>query len=168
VRNAGESDVRVDSAVIFPEGTTPDSAFRITNELDEIITPGSTDQLGVRLYASDTGTYRATVRIYTNATPSMVEASLIGVVTPVVSVDEGTGAPSIVIAPNPTSDIVRVELQRPATITLVDLNGQNVGSWTSAETGPFSIDLSRHANGRYTLMIVQGDLISHHALTITR
>lgn len=168
VNNVGESDVRVDSVVITMEGSTPDSAFRITNMLDDVITSEAMDQLGVRMYATDTGSYRATVKIYSNATPNMIQATLVGTVTPVVSVDEDGRTPSIVIAPNPTSDIVRIELQQPATISLVDLNGQQLGTWTSTETGSFSIDLSRYASGRYSLVIVYSEHVSHHTLTITR
>lgn len=168
VRNTGESDVRVDSAVVIMEGTTPDSAFRITNELDATITPGATDQLGVRLYASDTGSYRATVKIYTNATPSMVQATLTGTVTPVVSVDEEDGQPSIVIAPNPTSDNVTVQLQQPARITIVDMSGRLLSTWSAEQSGPFSIDLSAFSSGTYMMIVEQGTMISNNTITITR
>lgn len=168
VKSTGESAVQIDSVTLTMNGTTPDSAFRITSPLDQIIAPGSTDQLGIRLYATDEGNYSATVKIYSNASTPVQTATLTAVVTPVVSVNEETGVANVIVAPNPASYQVKIMLDDRGTISLIDLNGRIVGSWQAAEAGAFPLDLSAFSVGTYTLVLTQGEHISRHTLSIIR
>jgi len=169
VTSTGESDVRIDSVTITPVGATPDSAFRITNALDAIIAPGSSDQLGVRMYATTPGNYEATCRIYTNGNPAVLQATLKGVVVePVNSVAEDLLEQAVSMAPNPASTHATIALPVGATVTVTDLQGRPMGTWRSAESGSLQLDVSAFATGAYVVTVSNGPTTIHRLLSISR
>ena len=168
VRSIGESDVIVDSVTIEMKGATPDSAFQITIPLDDVIIAGTSDQLGVRLYATVPGPYEALVKIYTNATPPVLEATLIGFAVTPVSVQEDRLAENVSVSPNPASGQFYVEMMMPGTVTMLNTAGQHMGIWTADAAGILSIDASAFASGSYSLVITQGAAVTHRTLHIVR
>ena len=153
VRSVGESDVFIDSVVITTMGATPDSAFRITIPLDDVIQAGSADQMAIRCYGTDLGRYDAIVTVYTNATPPTVTATLTAFIESTVSVNEELLNEGFVIAPNPASNTFLVTLPIAAEISLVDLSGRVIGTWNHTDPGTFNLDVSTHPVGSYTMVI---------------
>lgn len=154
VTSTGESDVFIDSVVVTALGSTPADAFRVTTKLDPVIPAGSADQLGIRCYATDLGSYEAIVTIYTNATPPTVTANLTAfVIEKPVSVQEELVDERFTVAPNPATNSFLVTIPVPAQISLVDLSGRTVGVWNQTESGTYNINVSAQAPGSYTMVI---------------
>lgn len=152
VESIGESNVTLQSVTIAPHGSTPADAYRVVNALDSIILAGASDNLGVRLYATDTGIYNATVTIVSDATPSTTVIELVGVVTPAVSVAE-LKVDLVAVFPNPAAEYATVVLPQSASIALYNLEGIRVRNYGTTEAGKQLLSLAGLATGRYTLVI---------------
>ena len=169
VSSTGESDVIIDSVVVQQLGDTPDSAYRVTVDIDQIIAPGTSDNLGIRLYTTTPGEYRGRVTIYSNATPPTVQADLIGYAIEVVSVDEDeVFVGGFTIAPNPASDVVNLTLPVPAAVNIVDMNGAVVISLGGVDAGAQVIDIKTLSAGAYSIVITQGSSIHSIPLRVIR
>ena len=168
VNSTGESDVIVDSVTVTMVGETPDSAFRITFPLDDVIPAGSSDQVGIRVYGTTAGNYEAKVRIYTNAQTPMIEATLIAVVVDPVSVEEEMLATGARIAPNPASTSLRVDVPITSTITLVNQLGQTMRIWENVQPGSFEATVAGYPTGAYQLVFTSGDAVRSIPVQIIR
>ena len=169
VTNVGEADVTVDSVVITNLSATPDSAFRITGELDQIIIAGKNKQMAVRCYGTDTGKYEAIVTIYTNATPPTLTANLVAyVVDPPVSVEEELLVTGVSIAPNPTSDEYTITLPLPARITMVNVVGQPVQQWVNKASGTMQLNVKGLPAGTYSLVVQSANAVRTVPVIIQR
>jgi len=168
VNSTGESDVIVDSVTITMVGETPDSAFRILLPLDEVIPAGTSDQIGIRVYATTPGNYEAKVRIYTNAQTPMIEATLVAVIVEPTSVEEELLASGARIAPNPAASTLRVEVPVTSTITLVNQLGQTMQTWDRVQPGTFEASVAGYPTGAYQLVFASGDAVRSIPLQIVR
>ncbi|MBN9398592.1 MAG: S8 family serine peptidase ['Candidatus Kapabacteria' thiocyanatum] len=170
IHSSGESAVRIDSTVISIENGPADGLVVAVGP-GSIIEPGASKQVGVRLTASDTGTYRGTLRIFSNAAAPIISIPVTGRVQAAVSVEEDAVAGIISVAPNPAADVVTIRTGIGATLTLqlVDTRGaivRNVRS--SAADGHHRLDVSDLAPGMYRLVITGGPSIRTVPLVLTR
>ncbi len=168
VNSTGESDVIVDSVTVTMVGETPDSAFRITFPLDDVIPAGSSDQVGIRVYGTTAGNYEAKVRIYTNAQTPVLEATLIAVVVDPVSVEEEMLASGARVAPNPASTSLRVDVPITSTITLVNQLGQTMRIWENVQPGSFEASVAGYPTGAYQLVFTSGGAVKSIPVQIVR
>ena len=167
VNSTGESDVVVDSVVIVPKGTTPTDAFRITIPIDDVIYAGTSDQMGVRVYATTPGLYEADLVIYTNATPAVLTITMRAVVPDPVSVNEDAVLAGE-LYPNPARDVVSVDAPAGATIMLVGTNGMVVSQTTTAAGGTCSINTAQVPAGSYVVRIATATEVRILPLRIVR
>lgn len=170
IHSSGESAVRIDSTVISIENGPADGLVVAVGP-GSIIEPGASKQVGVRLTASDTGTYRGTLRIFSNAAAPIISIPVTGRVQAAVSVEEDAVTGIISVAPNPAADVVTIRTGIGATLTLqlVDTRGaivRNVRS--SAADGHHRLDVSDLAPGMYRLVITGGPSIRTVPLVLTR
>lgn len=159
VRGAGTGTATIDSIIVIPGTGVLDTAFKITNTPNRTVESGNTSQITVRFSAPNPGTYTATLRIVSNATPAVLTVPMTAVVSgPVSVVDEGAMA-AIEVMPNPVSDVCHVTLpgDRDLTVQIVDAAGH------VAATQPFlpgitkaSLDIGGLASGSYQV-VVRGD-----------
>jgi hypothetical protein len=167
VNSTGESDVVVDSVVIVPKGTTPTDAFRITIPIDDVIYAGTSDQMGVRVYATTPGLYEADLVIYTNATPAVLTITMRAVVPDPVSVNEDAVLAGE-LYPNPARDVVSVDAPAGATIMLVGTNGMVVSHTTTAAGGTCSINTAQVPAGSYVVRVATATEVRTLPLRIVR
>lgn len=157
VESTGESDASILSVNLVPEGSTPSDAFRIVSELSSVIPAGGSDNLGVRLYATDTGTYRATATITSNANPGgTLVVSLIGYVSPATGVEDGTIENVIALFPNPSRGNSTLVLPAAATVSVVSVTGQRVRSYGLLAAGANQISVEGLSEGMYTIVVEEG------------
>lgn len=155
LNSTGESDIAVDSIVILPKGNTPADAFRITIPLDDVIYAGTSDQMGVRVYATTPGMYEADLVIYTNATPAVLTITMRAFVPNPVSVTEQLDAVRGLF-PNPARDEVSVLAPVGATIALIGTDGHIAHQTTSSHGGVVSISTAQLPAGSYVVRVSTG------------
>lgn len=170
IHSSGESAVRIDSTVVSIENG-PVDGFVVAVGPGSIIEPGTSKQVGVRLTASDTGTYRGTLRIFSNAAAPIISIPVTGRVQAAVSVEEDAVAGIISVAPNPAADVVtiRTGIGAMLTLQLIDARGSIVRNVNStAADGNHRLDVSDLAPGMYRLVITGGPSIRTVPLVLTR
>ena len=171
IRSTGTGTATIDSIRIIPSAGVSDTAFKITNTPSLTIESGSSSQITVRFSATDPGTYTATLRVVTNATPSVITVPLTAVVqTPVSVLDEGAMA-AVDVMPNPTADVCSVSLpgDRDVTVLIMDAAGHVVTVRQIASgTTKASIDVSELASGAYHVMVQGEGLAKSIPLVIVR
>lgn len=154
VESTGESSVAITSRTLTPDASTPADAFRIVTEIDSIIEAGSSDNLGVRLYATTVGAYSATVTFTTNAqTNSTLSCLLKATVQEPVSVNDFTVSHTVRLYPNPSSSELMVELPADATLDMYNVNGELVAQLGSYQAGNQSLSVASLIPGTYQLRI---------------
>jgi hypothetical protein len=163
----GDADVIITSVVLEHLGTTPDSSFRITVPLDQVIPSGTSDNLGIRCYGTTAGVYTGKVTITSNATQPKIVADLRAVVVEPTSVQEGDAAAEIRLSPNPTATTVSIMVPRSASLMIVDNQGRQVLSMT-LPAGESAVDVSSLPSGSYTVVVTEDRLISTLPLSILR
>jgi photosystem II stability/assembly factor-like uncharacterized protein len=167
VESSGESDVNVDSVVITSDAGTPADAFRIAIALDDVVEAGTTDQIAVRVYGTDTGTYSATLKIYSNSTPPVTSTKLIARVQFATSVDE-LNEFNISISPNPAFDAVTVISEADGTLGISDLTGRLMNEWDIKGGLPLTISVADKPSGTYLLVVTSRDKRAAYPLHIIK
>ncbi|MBU3740968.1 MAG: T9SS type A sorting domain-containing protein [Candidatus Kapabacteria bacterium] len=171
VRSTGTGTATIDSIRIIPSSGVSDTAFKVTNTPSTTIESGSSSQITIRFSATDPGMYTATLRVVSNATPSVITVPLTAVVsTPVSVLDEGA-MEAVGVMPNPTSDrlLVRLPGDRAATLTLIDVQGRTmIMRNTAAGMQEASLDVAGLASGTYYVVVTGEGLAKMMAVTITR
>jgi hypothetical protein len=128
----------------------------ITTPPKNIVTASSTITIPLRCVASDTGTYRATLRVVTDGNPSTVDMQLLATVGTATSVHEDFAAMGTVsVWPNPASTSFSVQVGAPCRAMLVNSVGAMVGSWT-IEAGTTKLDVDDLPKGAYRLVLTHG------------
>ncbi|MBI2794290.1 MAG: S8 family serine peptidase [Ignavibacteria bacterium] len=167
VESSGESDVNVDSVVITSDAGTPADAFRIAIALDDVVEAGTTDQIAVRVYGTDTGTYSATLTVYSNSTPPTTSTKLKARVQFATSVDE-LNEFNISISPNPAFDAVTVISEADGTLGISDLTGRLLNEWEIKSGLPLTISVADKSSGTYLLVVTSRDKRAAYPLHIIK
>lgn len=156
LRNNGTSDLNVSKFEIIPQGKTPSGGFVITTPPKNVVTASSTITIPLRCVATDTGTYRATLRVVTDGNPSTVDMQLLATVGTATSVQEDFAAMGTVsVWPNPASSSFSVQVGAPCRAMLINSVGAMVGSW-SVEAGTTKLDVTDLPKGAYRLVLTHG------------
>lgn len=167
VESSGESDVIVDSVLITPDAGTPADAFRISIELDDVVEAGTTDQIAVRAYGTDTGTYSATLTVYSNSTPPTTSTKLIARVQTTTSVEE-INEFNISISPNPAFDAVTVFSEADGTLGITDITGRLLNEWEIKSGLPLTISVADKPSGTYLLVVTGSERRAAYPLRIVK
>ena len=69
---------------------------------------------------------------------------------------DADGDQAVVVYPNPASEMVTITAPAASTVTLVDLNGRQSGSWYT-EDGSLTIDVSDLAKGAYFVRVTTAE-----------
>jgi hypothetical protein len=155
LENSGESDVTVDSVTITLEGTTPAEAFRVINS-PTVVNAGSSASLSIRMYATDTGSYRAIAKVYSNAQGSPLQVTMVGSVSPATGVEEQVLSGGFGVWPNPAADRVTVDVSVPVSVYVIDAQGRMAASYGELQTGSRELTVSDLAPGLYMLVFTDG------------
>lgn len=156
LRNNGTSDMNVSKFEIIPQGKTPSGGFVITTQPKNVVTASSTITIPVRCVATDTGSYRATLRVVTDGNPSTVDMQLLATVGTATSVHEDVAAMGTVsLWPNPASSSFSLQVGAPCRAMLINSVGQMVGS-RSVEAGTTKLDVSDLPKGAYRVVLTHG------------
>ena len=166
--STGESDVIINSVTIEHQGSTPDSSFRISVPLGTVVAPGTTENLGIRCYATTPGPYVGKVTITSNATPPTIEASLLAFVTPPLSVEEDLLESGVLVTPNPASHSVGITLPLASRVILFDNTGRQLLLQDHEVPGTFDINVESLPSGMYTIAIASKGAIHSLPLQIVR
>lgn len=168
VRNSGTSDLTISSFDIVAQGQTPASAFTITTPPKTAVLAGSTITIPLRCTSSDTGAYRAVLRVTSNGTPAMIELPLTANVRIPTSVHEDQLAlGSVQVWPNPAVSRITVMVGASSTLRLISLDGRVLFS-TQVEPGTATVPLDDVPSGRYQLILMHGLAIRTMPIEITR
>ena len=171
VRSTGTGTATIDSIRIIPSPGVSDTAFKVTNTPSTTIESGSSSQITVRFSATEPGAYTATLRVVSNATPSVITVPLTAVVSAPVSVLDEGAMETISVMPNPTSDRLYVRLpgDRAASLALIDVQGRTLLTHnTAAETQEASLDVAGLASGTYYVVVSGNGLAKMLTVTIAR
>ena len=69
-----------------------------------------------------------------------------------LGIDNTSASPLIRLYPNPATTSVTIETASPATVTLIDLQGREIGSW-QLKSGKATLDLSHCLSGAYFVRV---------------
>jgi hypothetical protein len=156
VRNTGTGLATIESMVIVPGPSTPDSAFRIVGTPGTTIPGGDNAQVSLDFNTAVPGAHSATLRVTSNGTPATIELALSGNVNPPSSVDTEASA-GIMLAPVPSGSLATLTL--PATyaveVSIVDALGTVLKTITT-EAATIPLDVTGLAQGTYSV-VVRGD-----------
>lgn len=172
VVNSGDGDVVIDSVRIVTAPGTPANAFAVSVALSPIILTQDDDQFGVRCTATDTGTYGATVYVYSNGTPGTIATQLVARVQTPVSVDD-TEYNGVTVAawPNPAHDMLNVSVNEMIhSVAIVDALGNTVSISTvdHAATQPIRINIAHLSAGAYRVLITLAKGIQSVPIVVAR
>jgi len=167
ISNTGTSDIAIDSIVISPQGATPADAFRITSEPPTVIIADSSIRLPVRMYATTTGSYSATVTVFANAQNGPLTLQLNGYVKRPTSVSESI-AGELHAYPNPASSSITLHLPAQATVNIVDIQGLTIQSSGELQPGTHVFQLGNLAVGHYAICVTTPHSIRYIPLTVVR
>lgn len=156
LRNNGTSDLNVSKFEIIPQGSTPSGGFVITTPPKNVVSAGSSITIPLRCVASDTGTYRATLRITSDGTPATIDLPLLATVNVATSVSEDLARMGdVAVWPNPTSAALTIRVEAASTATIVNTLGSRVLT-VAVEPGTTTLDLRSLPKGTYQLMLTHG------------
>jgi photosystem II stability/assembly factor-like uncharacterized protein len=168
--STNEGAVTIQEYYLTPHAGTPDTLFRITNEPDSLVYGGTNTQIGVRFVSPDSGTFRATLTVKSNGSPTPLEVELVARVDAPVSVDEQVLA-GLRVYPNPVTDQLTIDCGRlvaRGSWSLVGVDGaQMLGGRLDMQTA-LTVSASAVPNGAYMLVV---DADGHRVIlpvTITR
>ncbi|NQW30829.1 MAG: S8 family serine peptidase [Ignavibacteria bacterium] len=164
--SAGESPVTITGYTITPSSGTPDTAFQISIPLKDVFPPG-TASLGIRCYGSDTGTYRATLKVLSNSEKPVADAQLTARVDPPTSVEDDR-LQAAIVSPNPASTELNIHVKGQVQLFIHDLNGRLVASSNTDDSGNANIDVRSLNVGVYQLTIASKLARTSKFFTITR
>ncbi len=153
--STGESTVAIDSVVVKPLGGTPPDAFVLTR-VPELIDPGTSENVSVRIYATDTGAYNATIHVYSNAQGDPIQVHLSAVVRAATSVAEQDVLTSIALYPNPAESEAHLQLPTPAHVSVVDVVGATVYVAGYVQAGTTMLSIRDLPQGAYRV-VIEGD-----------
>jgi len=157
VYNNSSSVVHIDSFYLSDEGS-----FKLITDLPVSILPGENQTVEVKFEPLTANTYEC---ILTLLVISDDTSRFLAVGKQVVMKGQGTGAsgkestidkPSVIVYPNPFSDVIHIDLSKPAvSIILFSMNGKI--AWEGSATDQTNIPASSLIKGTYLLSLFWED-----------
>lgn len=166
LKNNGTSDLNISKFEIMPQGKTPTGGFVISTPPKNVVSAGSTITIPLRCVATDTGAYRASLRVVSDGNPGSVEMSLIATVGTATSVSEDAAQMgAVMLWPNPAATAFSVRVEAPCRALLINSAGAQVSS-LELPAGTSSIDVTNLARGAYRMVIMHGLAVRSMSLIV--
>jgi photosystem II stability/assembly factor-like uncharacterized protein len=158
VRNAGTGTATIQSAVIVPDVGTPDTAFRFNSATPTEVVGDGSAAFSIRFSMAEAGSYAATLRVTSDASPATIELRLTASVPSATSVEESLLG-RVAVAPNPAVDRLTIALPDATEydVTIVDVRGYVLASRTV--TGPTAVVPVTLPAGWYALVIRHANVV---------